>query len=86
MIYLTRGFVFIAVVYLLIMGWWYIWVPLMVWYLYRYTAYELLLLGWFIDYGFGTASTWPWYLTFFALALVVAEWLKPRLVVYTEGV
>lgn len=84
MMYLVRLIFFVALSYTVVMGWWFVWCPLVVWYVYRYTAYELLLLGLFIDYGFGILYTWPWYLTGFAIMLVIVEWIKPRLLVYTE--
>lgn len=68
----------------LVVGWWFVWIPLLALYLYRYTAYELLFLGWFIDLGFGPQAFPPLYLTLFAALLCATEWLKPQLLVYTE--
>lgn len=73
--------------YLLMAGLWYggLWLLAVIatsWYLYRYTAYELIVLGWCLDVQFMTGII-PWYTVGAALAFVFIEGLKPRLLSFT---
>jgi hypothetical protein len=55
-------------------------------YAFRFTAYELIVVGACIDtyYGGGTLLYIPYY-TFFSIAIVfIAEFIKPRISVYNE--
>jgi hypothetical protein len=54
-------------------------VPLTMWYLYNYHAYELILAGIAIDAYFLTSVTVPLYTLGFASAVFCMEVLKPRL-------
>jgi len=72
---------------LLVAGFWYSgWVVLAsivtVLYAFRYTAYELVVLGWCLDVQFMTGSV-PYYTIVSAGFFVCVEWLKPRLLAYT---
>lgn len=51
-------------------------------YSFRYTAYELIVLGWVIDMQFSTGG-WPVYMLVAATLFLVVEWIKPRLLAYT---
>lgn len=54
-------------------------VPLTVWYLYNFRAYELLALGILIDAYFLSALSIPYYTLGFLAAIVFMELLKPSL-------
>lgn len=54
-------------------------VPLSVWYLYNFRAYELVVLGVLIDAYFLSSVGIPNYTVGFLAALVCMELLKPRL-------
>jgi hypothetical protein len=56
-------------------------------YAFRYTAYELLLLAVCIDayYGVGQILI-PYYTITTCVALILIEWMKPRIWLYNEEV
>lgn len=82
--YFLRGIFFFTIVILWYVGGFWISLPLCIWYSYRYTAYELVVLGVCIDVQFQSYISWPLYTTV-SLSLVVAlEWLRPHLVLYTK--
>ncbi|MBY0538051.1 hypothetical protein K2P47_01480 [Patescibacteria group bacterium] len=54
-------------------------VPLSVWYLYNFRAYELVLLGLFIDAYFLSSLGLPYYTLSFLAAVIFMELLKPSL-------
>jgi hypothetical protein len=76
---LARCIVFITIVILWYFGIILIAVPLTIWYLYSYRAYELIILGVAIDAYFLTSVTIPLYTLGFATAVFCMEVLKPRL-------
>lgn len=54
-------------------------IPLSVWYLYNFRAYELVGLGLCIDVYFLFTPTLPYYTLGFLGAFILMELLKPRL-------
>jgi len=52
-------------------------------YFFRYTAYEVVFMGWCLDIQFMTGDV-PWYTLAFAGLFLCIEWLKPHLVAYTN--
>lgn len=63
-------------------GWWPIAGIVTLVYLFRYLAYEIVILGLILDIQFMTGLV-PWYSLMFAVAFIVVEWCKPRLLAYT---
>jgi hypothetical protein len=55
-----------------------VFVVLLIVYMYRYTAYELIVIAACIDAFFGW-SVVPYYLVGTTVAIVLMEWVKPRL-------
>lgn len=53
--------------------------PLTLWYCYYYRAYELIVLGIFIDVQYLAGVDIPYYTLGFTFACGAAEWLKPKL-------
>ena len=60
-------------------GFFWVAVPLSIWYCYSFRAYELVLLGFLIDAYFITTLTIPLYTTSFLALFLAIEFLKPRL-------
>ena len=56
-------------------------------YAFRYTAYELILLGMFIDtfYGLDMPFVIPYYTLTIIVGLIFIEWIKPQLLLYNES-
>ena len=63
--------------------WWFA-IPFLVFYVYRYRAYELIGLGLLLDMQFLTTGQVPYYTLFFTGTVLAAEWLKPQLRARTE--
>ena len=53
--------------------------PLTVWYLYHFRAYDLIVLGLCIDIYFWSAIFMPYYTVGFLGAVLLIEVIKPRL-------
>jgi len=63
---------------------WYAFAVLVIVYSYHWRAYELLLLGIFIDAFYGGAVAIPYYTLITGLPIILFEWLKPELLFYTK--
>lgn len=83
---ITRVFLYVLLlVTLVIVPWWLLILCLFV-YALRYTAYELIALGFIIDglYGFGYPLSLPYYTLGIVIGLICIEWLKPHISVYNQ--
>ncbi len=58
--------------------------PLVVWLSWKHRPIELVFFGIMIDAQFVVYSQLPFYTIFSALWLVLAEWFRPMLLVYTK--
>lgn len=83
---MVRIMLFITLTLLVQTGWWWLFVPIGIGYAFRYTAYELIALGFMVDWYFGGVSVVPLYGLLSLMLVIVMEWLKPALMVYTEPV
>lgn len=79
----VRVGLFLTLAGLWYLGLWYVAGVVLVGYMFRYTAYEVVILGGFIDMQWMTGNT-PWYLLFFVLVFLIIEWLKPQLMAYNQ--
>jgi hypothetical protein len=68
------------------MGAWLWSLPLVVWLSMRHTPVELVCFGILIDAQFVIYSQLPFYTVTAALWLIVVEWLKPVILIYTKPV
>jgi hypothetical protein len=66
------------------MGAWVWSLPLMVWLSIRHTPIELLIFGILIDAQFVIYAQIPFYTVFAALWIIVLEWVRPLILVYTK--
>jgi len=84
--YFLRALLFLIITVLWYVGLWWVSLPLCLWYTYRYTAYELIVLGVCIDIQFQVYTSWPYYSIFGTTLVIIVEWLRPHLAVYTTEV
>jgi hypothetical protein len=75
----TRFSVFLTVIIVWYFGFFWIAIPLSLWYLYNYPAYELIAVGVLIDGHFMTTFGVPYYTLFFLSAHILMALIKPRL-------
>ena len=80
---------FRSVLFLVITIFWYIgffWysLPILLWYSYKYTPWELLLIGLLVDIQFMTFRALPWYTIFSLFWIIITVWLRPKFIVYTN--
>ena len=76
---LIRGLTFATLTLVWSFGFLWLAVPLSVWYIYQFRAYELVVLGVLIDVHFLTTTALPLYTAGFLMAVGIMELLKPRL-------
>jgi hypothetical protein len=77
--YLTRGFLFGLLTFVWYFNILLVAVPLSLWYLYHYRAYEFIFLGVLIDIYFLPETLVPLYTLIFTSTVVGMEFLKPQL-------
>jgi hypothetical protein len=80
----TTQFFIRSLFFLTIMSSWYFglgWLGLLLslWYLYHYRAYELILLGLFLDIQFSVMPHLPVYTPLFLGLFLLSVWIKPKL-------
>lgn len=80
---LYRFLLFVTLAFLCTTGWWWAILPVAAWYVYVFDGYELLLLGALTDIHYGAASLIPYMTLLLTAVVVLGNWIKPRLMVYT---
>ncbi len=81
-----RIFLFLSIIVLWYVGLFWFSLPICLWYVYRYTAYELLVLGVCIDIQFQSYISVPFYTTVSLILVLLFEWLRPHLSGYTKNI
>jgi len=66
--------------------WGFVWwtIPIIIFYCYRYTGYELIVFGILLDAYFVQLNIFPLYSLIFAGIFATIYWIKPLFMVYTD--
>ena len=81
-----RSVLFLVMTILWYIGFFWYSLPILLWYSYKCTPWELLLLGLLVDIQFMTFGTLPWYTLFSFLWIILTVWLRPKFITYTDRV
>lgn len=80
-----RILLFVTVAFLCTTGWWFAIVPAAMWYSFQFDGYELVIMGALTDIHYGSVTAAPYMTLLLITVVLVAGWLKPRLMVYTTS-
>lgn len=63
---------------------WWLALPTLAWYAFKYTTYELLLIAILIDGYTGQFNSLPVYSLATLAGVLVVEWIRPKILSYTD--
>lgn len=63
---------------------WWLAIPLIIIYMYRYQSYELFVIALLLDGYVGSFYHIPYYSLVTVFTVIVAEWARPKIMLYTR--
>lgn len=81
---MIRTLIFFTILLLAFPQWFVVALPLALYYIWRYHGFELIIVGLLIDGYYQAFYEVPFLSIFLVLSIVIINFLKPKLLLYTE--
>ena len=81
---MIRVTIFLTILFLAFVQWFVVAIPLALYYIWQYHGFELVVIGLLIDGYYQAFYDIPFLSIFLVLAIIMINFLKPKLLLYTE--